>query len=297
MNQLKTTLAEAIAARERDLHRAEIEARIAKETVDVTLAPRPTSDGRIHPVSQVAEEIIAIFADMGFVVAEAPTSRTTSTTSPPSTCRPSIRPGKCTIPSTSRPMRMASECSCGPTPRRCRCAPCRPDHRPIGLSRPAGPIAAIQTKPTRRCSIRSRVLAIDRAIHMGHLKGCLETFARTFFEIDSLSMRFRPSYFPFTEPSAEMDIGCARREGEIVIGEGDDWLEISRLRHGQSAGAGARRRRSERVSGIRLRAGDRPRGDAQIRHPRPAGVLRFRPAVASTLRMSHPSMCLAWPTA
>ena len=69
-------------------------------------------------------------------------------------------------------------------------------------------------------------LLIDRRTHMGHLKGCLTDFVRAFFERDDIPVRFRPSYFPFTEPSAEMDIGCRRSGGELVVGEGDDWLEI-----------------------------------------------------------------------
>jgi phenylalanyl-tRNA synthetase alpha chain len=69
-------------------------------------------------------------------------------------------------------------------------------------------------------------LAIGHDIHMGHLKGCLEEFARVMFEDDNLRMRFRPSHFPFTEPSAEVDIGCSRKGKELRIGEGDDWLEI-----------------------------------------------------------------------
>jgi len=69
-------------------------------------------------------------------------------------------------------------------------------------------------------------LVIDRTTHMGHLKGCLIEFVRAFFDVDDLPYRFRPSYFPFTEPSAEMDIGCARGDGELRIGAGDEWLEI-----------------------------------------------------------------------
>jgi phenylalanyl-tRNA synthetase alpha chain len=69
-------------------------------------------------------------------------------------------------------------------------------------------------------------LVIDRDIHMGHLKGCLEEFVRAFFEVDDVRIRFRPSHFPFTEPSAEVDIGCSFQDGELRIGEGDDWLEI-----------------------------------------------------------------------
>ncbi|GER00881.1 hypothetical protein JCM17845_15040 [Iodidimonas gelatinilytica] len=67
---------------------------------------------------------------------------------------------------------------------------------------------------------------VDRNTHMGHLKGCLEAWLSAFFEVDRVRMRFRPSYFPFTEPSAEVDINCAWRDGALVVGEGDDWLEV-----------------------------------------------------------------------
>jgi phenylalanyl-tRNA synthetase alpha chain len=69
-------------------------------------------------------------------------------------------------------------------------------------------------------------LVIDRTTHMGHLKGCLIEFCRAFFDVEDLPVRFRPSYFPFTEPSAEVDIGCSRKGGELKIGAGGDWLEI-----------------------------------------------------------------------
>ena len=69
-------------------------------------------------------------------------------------------------------------------------------------------------------------LHIDKNINMGHLKGCLNYFIKEFFEVDKIKMRFRPSHYPFTEPSAEVDIGCSRKSGELIIGEGDEWLEI-----------------------------------------------------------------------
>ena len=134
-------------------------------------------------------------------------------------------------------------------------------------------------------------LVIDRTTHMGHLKGCLIEFCRAFFDIDDLPVRFRPSYFPFTEPSAEVDIGCSRKGGELKIGAGGDWLEIlgCGMVHPkvlQNCGIDP-----GRVSGLRLRHGDRARGDAEIRHPRSAHLLRFRPALAAPLRLSaarHP---------
>jgi len=226
LNQLKTTLAKAITARESALHRAEIEARVVQETVDVTLAPRPTGEGRIHPVSQVTEEITAIFADMGFAVAEGPDIEDdfhnfTALNIPPEHPARQMHDTFYFAPQENGE-RMLLRTHTSPV-----------QVRAMRAGRP--PFRIIAPGRTYRCDSdqthtpmfhQVEGLAIDRAIHMGHLKGCLETFARTFFEIDSLRMRFRPSYFPFTEPSAEMDIGCDRREGEIVIGEGDDWLEI-----------------------------------------------------------------------
>ena len=222
LNQLKTNLVEAIAVRERELRRAEVDARLAEEAADVTLAPRPSAQGSIHPVSQVTEELIAIFADMGFEVAEGPDIEDdfhnfTALNIPP-----------------EHPARqMHDTFYLAGTDKLLRTHTSPVQIRSMQAGRP--PFRIIAPGRTYRCDSdqthtpmfhQIEGLAIDRSIHMGHLKGCLETFARTFFEIDALRMRFRPSYFPFTEPSAEMDIGCDRRAGEIVIGEGDDWLEI-----------------------------------------------------------------------
>ena len=87
-------------------------------------------------------------------------------------------------------------------------------------------------------------LAIDRDISMANLKWVLEEFCRAFFEVDGVELKFRASHFPFTEPSAEVDIRCSWEGGQLKIGEGDDWLEVARLGHGASQGAGRRRGRS-----------------------------------------------------
>ncbi len=128
-------------------------------------------------------------------------------------------------------------------------------------------------------------LVIDEATHMGHLKGCLIDFCRAYFEVDDLPVRFRPSYFPFTEPSAEVDIGCSRKGGELKIGAGDDWLEI--------LGCGMVHPNVLRMCGIdparyqgfAFGMGDRAHRHAEIRHPGSAHLLRCRSALAQALRL------------
>ena len=134
-------------------------------------------------------------------------------------------------------------------------------------------------------------LLIDRRTHMGHLKGCLTDFVRAFFERDDIPVRFRPSYFPFTEPSAEMDIGCRRSAGELVVGEGSDWLEILGCGMVHPNVLRAVERRPRGLAGLRFRHGDRSGGDAEVRHPGSANVLRGRSQVASSLRLRRRSTC------
>jgi hypothetical protein len=127
-------------------------------------------------------------------------------------------------------------------------------------------------------------LVIDRGITLGHLKWTLETFLKAFFERDDIVLRLRPSYFPFTEPSAEVDVGYTIEKGRRVLGGQDGWMEL--LGSGWSTPRDRRlRARSRRVAGLRLRLRDRPAGDAQIRHGRPARLLRRRYPLAEALRL------------
>ena len=131
-------------------------------------------------------------------------------------------------------------------------------------------------------------LAIDRDISMANLKWVLEEFCRAFFEVDDVELRFRASHFPFTEPSAEVDIRCSWDKGQLKIGEGDGWMEIlgSGMVHPHVLRSGDVD--PDRMAGLCVRDGDRPAGDAEIRHPRPARVLRKRPALAEALRLREP---------
>ena len=228
VNQLKDRVSGALEAKREALGRAALSARLEQERADVTLPVRegPLAEGRIHPVSQVAEEITEIFANMGFSIAEGPDIETdfnnfTALNIPPE-------------------------------------HPARQDHdtfyfaegadgsRPV-LRTHTSPVqirAMLKQKPPLRIIAPGRVyrsdsdqthtpmfhqvegLAIDEETHLGHLKWVLEEFCKAFFEVKQVKMRFRASHFPFTEPSMEVDIGYAKVGDEIRIGEGNQWLEI-----------------------------------------------------------------------
>ena len=224
----KDRVGEALEAKREALGRAALGARLASERADVTLPVRegPLAEGRIHPVSQVADEITEIFADMGFSIAEGPDIETdfnnfTALNIPP-----------------EHPARQDHDTfyfAEGPTARG-RCL--RTHTSPVQIR------TMLQKKPPLRIIAPGRVyrsdsdqthtpmfhqvegLAIDEETHLGHLKWVLEEFCKAFFEVPQVKMRFRASYFPFTEPSMEVDIGYAKVGDEIRIGEGDQWLEI-----------------------------------------------------------------------
>ncbi len=226
LNGLKSRLTEAFAAARRRLRRAELDARLESERIDVTLPVRPEPRGSIHPVSQVLDEVIEIFADMGFAVAEGPDIEDdfhnfTALNIPPE------------HPARQMHDTFYLESAEGAERKLLRTHTSPVQIRTMEAGKP--PFKIIAPGRTYRCDSdmthtpmfhQVEGLVIDRTTHMGHLKGCLEAFARAFFEVDEVKMRFRPSYFPFTEPSAEVDIGCARSGNALRIGAGDDWLEI-----------------------------------------------------------------------
>ncbi len=223
VNEVKDAFAAALAARKEALEAVELEARLRAETVDVTLPVRPWPMGRLHPVGQVMEEITAIFADMGFAVAEGPDidddfHNFTALNFPP-----------------EHPAREMHDTFFieGHPDLVLRTHTSTVQIRTMLAEKP--PLRIIAPGRTFRCDSDAthspmfhqvEGLVIDRATHMGHLKGCLEDFARAFFERDDAPLRLRPSFFPFTEPSAEVDVRCRRTREELIVGEGDDWLEI-----------------------------------------------------------------------
>ena len=226
LNRLKDDVDGAIRRAREKLDDIALEARLATERVDVTLPVLPEARGSIHPVSQVIDEITEIFAQMGFSVAEGPDIEEdfynfTALNIPPE------HPARQMHDTFYLPERADG------TRRVLRTHTSPVQIRTMLNTKP--PLRIIAPGRTFRCDSdqthtpmfhQVEALVIDESTHMGHLKGCIEAFCRAFFEVDEVKMRFRPSYFPFTEPSAEVDIGCRREGGELRIGEGDDWLEI-----------------------------------------------------------------------
>ncbi|HXW71769.1 MAG TPA: phenylalanine--tRNA ligase subunit alpha [Methylocella sp.] len=228
VNALKDAITEEIAARRAVLKQSALEARLREESLDLTLPVRThgLESGRIHPVSQVMDELGVIFARMGFAVAEGPDIESDD-----------YNFTKLNIP-THHPARdMHDTFFFHPGPDGTRKV-LRTHTSPVQVRTMLSqkpPIRVICPGRTYRCDSdqthtpmfhQVEGLVIDRSAHLGHLKWILEEFCKAFFEVPEVKMRFRPSYFPFTEPSMEVDIQCSRKGGEMRFGEGSDWLEI-----------------------------------------------------------------------
>jgi phenylalanyl-tRNA synthetase alpha chain len=228
INLAKDKVTQALSTRREILKSAALDARLASETIDVTLPLReaPAEAGRIHPLSQVLEEVNTIFADMGFAIAEGPDIETDD-----------YNFTKLNFPEGHPAREMHDTFYFNP----------KPDGSRLLLRTHTSPVqirTMLAKKPPIRVIIPGRTyrsdsdqthtpmfhqvegLVIDKSAHLGHLKWILQEFCKAFFEVDQVKMRFRPSFFPFTEPSLEVDIQCRRDKGEIRFGEGDDWLEI-----------------------------------------------------------------------
>jgi phenylalanyl-tRNA synthetase alpha chain len=228
INGLKDQVGAAIAARRETLKAAALDQRLATETLDVTLPVResPAEIGRVHPISQVIDELTAIFADMGFSIAEGPDIETDD-----------LNFTKLNFPECHPAREMHDTFFFNPKPDGSRLL-LRTHTSPVQvrtmMSRKP-PIRVIIPGRTYRCDSdqthtpmfhQVEGLVIDKGSHLGHLKWILQEFCKAFFEVDQVKMRFRPSFFPFTEPSLEVDIQCRREKGEIRFGEGENWLEI-----------------------------------------------------------------------
>jgi phenylalanyl-tRNA synthetase alpha chain len=225
LNVIRTEFEIFYAARKDQLGSAELEARLANERIDVTLNPRPQGEGRVHPISQTIDEIVTIFASMGFSVAKGPDIESEYTNFEALNI-PSSHPARDMQATFFLPSQGAHK-----TVLRTQTSPVQ--IRTMMSQKP--PIRIIAPGRTYRVDYdqthtpmfhQVEGLVIDEVTNMGHLKGCLMDFLRAFFGIDDLPLRFRPSYFPFTEPSAEVEVGCKRGGGELKLGNFGDWLEI-----------------------------------------------------------------------
>ena len=221
LNVAKDKIAGAIDAKKVALEKAEMDKRLASETIDVSMPIRPSQQGRIHPVSQVMEEMLTIFAQMGFDLAEGPDIEDDWH------CFEALN-----FPKNHPARQMQATFFMGnDNVLRTHTSPVQ--IRTMENKKP--PIRIVAPGRTYRCDYdmthtpmfhQIEGLVVDKATNMGHLKGCLLEFMKKFFETDDVSLRFRPSFFPFTEPSAECDVGCSRENGEFKIESGKGWIEL-----------------------------------------------------------------------
>ena len=208
-------MTEAIAARKAALEAAALEQRLATERLDMTLPVDAGAQGTVHPVSQVMDELAEIFADLGFSVATGPgdRGRLAQFHRAQHPRNPSGAGDARHLLFRPRPTRTGSRCCCAPTPRRCRSGRCRAQKPPIYVIAPGRTYRSDSDATHTPMFHQVEGLVIDRGITLGHLKWTLETFLKAFFERDDIVLRLRPSYFPFTEPSAEVDVGYTHGEG------------------------------------------------------------------------------------
>ena len=241
INGLKAEIAGLIEARGAELRAEALEARLKAETVDVTLPlqPGPAARGRIHPVSQTIDEITAIFSDMGFSIAEGPDIETDY-----------YNFTALNFPEGHPAREMHDTFFMKPSPDgvkkvlRIHTSPVQMRVMQRTNTKPEAPWVTPAMEPPIRVVVPGRTyrndsdqthtpmfhqvegLVIDKSSHIGQLRWVLEEFLKAFFEVPNVTLRFRPSFFPFTEPSMEVDVQCDRSGSEVKIGEGSDWLEI-----------------------------------------------------------------------
>ena len=226
LNEIQKDVLEAIENKKLVLRKNHLNQKLENESVDISLPIRPENQGRIHPLTKTMDEVVSIFAQMGFAVADGP----------------DIESDYYNFTALNIPQEH----------------PARQEHDTFYFNADAnGDRKVLRThtspvqirtmeklKPPLRVIVPGRTyrsdhdathspmfhqcegLVIGDNLNMSHLKGCLIEFCRVFFGVEDLPVRFRPSYFPFTEPSAEVDIGCSKKDGELKIGPGDEWLEI-----------------------------------------------------------------------
>ena len=226
INGLRDRVQALLAQRKAALEGAELDARLASERLDLSLPAPHRRRGSVHPTMQVMDEMIAIFAEMGFAVAEGPDIEDdfynfTALNFPPRHPAREMHDTFFFHPDETGERKLL-----------------RTHTSPVQVRTmisQAPPIRIISPGRTYRCDSdqthtpmfhQVEGLVIDRGIHMGHLKWTLETFLARYFETDTVATQFRPHHFPFTEPSAEVDVQCDRSGGEVKIGQGTDWLEI-----------------------------------------------------------------------
>ena len=223
LNVIKDELQDLINFKINETQNAEINKKLEKEKIDVTLPERTFVRGKIHPVSQTIDEISSIFSEIGFNVEEGPdveneynnfTALNTPDNHPARDMHDTFyldEKKERLLRTHTSPVQIRTMLNAKP---------------PFKIIAPGRTYRSDSDQTHAPMFHQVEGLHIDKDINMGHLKGCLNYFIKEFFEVKKIKMRFRPSHFPFTEPSAEVDIGYELKDGKIIIGEGDQWLEI-----------------------------------------------------------------------
>ena len=223
LNQIKDELQNLIIDKINEIESKKINEKLEKEKIDVTLPERPFVRGKIHPISQTIDEISSIFSEIGFSVEEGPdieneynnfTALNTPDNHPARDMHDTFyldEDKKFLLRTHTSPVQVRTMLKGKP---------------PFKIIAPGRTYRSDSDQTHAPMFHQVEGLHIDKDINMGHLKGCLNYFIKEFFEVKKIKMRFRPSHFPFTEPSAEVDIGYELKDGKIVIGEGNKWLEI-----------------------------------------------------------------------
>ena len=227
IHSLREAVTAAIAQRKAGMERAALDARLAGETLDMTLPVDLPSLGGVHPVSQVMDELAEIFADLGFAVATGPEIEDdwhnfTALNIPETHPARAMHDTFYLTGEHERPMVLRTHTS----PVQIRAMKAAGGNRPIRIIAPGRTYRSDSDATHTPMFHQVEGLVIDKGITMGHLKWTLETFLKAFFERDDIVLRLRPSYFPFTEPSAEVDVGFSVVNGKRVIGGSEGWMEV-----------------------------------------------------------------------
>ena len=226
LNLIQKEVLAAIENKKEVLRKDHINKKLANESVDITLPIRPENHGKIHPLSKTMDEVISIFAQMGFTVAEGPDIESdyynfSALNIPPEHparqehdtfyFNPDEDGNRKVLRTHTSPVQIRTMQKIKP---------------PLRVIVPGRTYRSDHDSTHSPMFHQCEGLVIGDNLNMSHLKGCLIEFCKVFFGVDDFPVRFRPSYFPFTEPSAEVDIGCSKKNGELKIGSGDEWLEI-----------------------------------------------------------------------
>ncbi len=223
LNVIKNELQDLIDLKINEIETIEINEKLEKEKIDVTLPGRTFVRGKIHPVSQTIDEISSIFSEIGFSIEEGPDveneyNNFTALNTPDNHPARDMHDTFYLDEKKERLLRTHT------SPVQIRTM--LKDKPPFKIIAPGRTYRSDSDQTHAPMFHQVEGLHINKDINMGHLKGCLNYFIKEFFEVKKIKMRFRPSHFPFTEPSAEVDIGYEIKDGKIIIGEGNQWLEI-----------------------------------------------------------------------